>query len=185
MLALAIVFVVGGVVLSGIVSGPRDGGDRADSGSPSLPPGVDPREGLDVLSEAGYRDLLEAIEDETGETEVFDAVLYPTYAVGSLPLDASSQSDASFTWDGALETRDETTTSPYARIDLATVDPAVILRLLDRARARVDQPTAWYATVRAPVGRDPAVIGAYASNEAGETAYLGATRTGRVTAVRP
>ena len=179
MLALAIVFVVGGVVLSGIVSGVRDGGDRADSGPPSLPPGVDPPEGLDVLSEAGYRDLLDAIEVETGSTEVFDAVLYPTYAVGSLPLDAS------FTWDGALETRDETTTSPYSRIDLATVDPAVILRLLDRARARVDTPTAWYATVRAPVGRDPAVIGAYASNEAGETVYLGATRTGRVTAVRP
>ncbi len=93
-----------------------------------------------MLSEAGYRDLLDAIEDETGSTEVFDAVLYPTYAVGSLPLDASSQRDASFTWDGALETRDETTTSPYARIDLATVDPAVILRLLDRARARVDEP---------------------------------------------
>jgi hypothetical protein len=49
----------------------------------------------------------------------------------------------------------------------------------------VGTPTAWYATVRAPVGRDPAVIGAYASNEAGETVYLGATRTGRVTAVRP
>ena len=185
MLALAIVFVVGGVVLSGIVSGVPDDGDRADSGPGSLPPGVDPEEGLEVLSEEGYRDLLDAIEAETGSTEVFDAVLYPTYAVGSLPLDATSQRDASFSWDGALETRDETTTSPYTRIDLGKVDPAVILRLLDRARARVENPTAWYVTVRAPVGRDPAVIGAYASNDAGETVYLGATRTGRVTAVRP
>ena len=61
----------------------------------------------------------------------------------------------------------------------------MVLRLLDRARARVDDPTAWYATMRAPVGRDPAVIGVYASNEAGETVYLGATRAGRVTAARP
>jgi hypothetical protein len=116
---------------------------------------------------------------------VFEAVLYPTYAVGSLPLDTATQRDASFSWDGALEIRDERTTSPYARIDLGSLDPAVILRLVDRARGRVDEPTSWYATVRAPVGRDRAVIGAYASNEAGETAYVGATGTGRVTAVRP
>ena len=51
----------------------------------------------------GYDDLLDAIEEETGSTEVFDAVLYPTYAVGSLPLDSSTQRDASFTWDGSLE----------------------------------------------------------------------------------
>ena len=29
------------------------------------------------------------------------------------------------------------------------------------------------------------MIGAYASNEAGEAVYVGATRTGRVTAARP
>jgi hypothetical protein len=183
---VAILLALAGVVLSGIVSGVRDGGDdpAGDSGSP-LPPGVEPSDGLEVLSVDGYGDLLDAIEEKTGSTEVFDAVLYPTYAMGSLPLDSSTQRDASFTWDGSLETLDETTTSPYTRIDLGAVDPAVVLRLLDRARANVENPTSWYATVRAPVGRDPAVIGAYASNEAGETVYLGATRTGRVTATRP
>lgn len=183
-LPLAIVLAVAGVVVSGIVSGIPDDADRTGDGS-SLPPGVEPSDGLEVLSVDGYRDLLDALEAQTGSTEVFDAVLYPTYAVGSLPLDTATQRDASFSWDGALEIRDERTTSPYARIDLRTVDPAVILRLLERARARVDDPTAWYATVRAAAGRDPAVIGAYASNAAGETAYVGATRVGRVTSTRP
>ena len=186
MVPVAILLALAGVVLSGIVSGVRDGGDdpTGDSGS-SLPPGVEPSDGLEVLSVDGYGDLLDAIEEETGSTEVFDAVLYPTYAVGSLPLDSSTQRDASFTWDGSLETLDETTTSPYTRIDLGEVDPAVILRLLDRAREQVEDPTSWHATVRAPVGRDPAVIGAYASNDAGETVYVGATRSGRVTTTRP
>jgi hypothetical protein len=181
-LPVAIVLALAGVVVSGIVSGIPD--DRGGGGS-SLPPGVEPSDGLAVLSVGGYDDLLDAIEAQTGSTEVFDAVLYPTYAVGSLPLDTATQRDASFSWDGALEIRDERTTSPYRRIDLGTVDPAVVLRLLDRVRSRVDDPTAWYATIRAAAGRDPAVIGVYASNEAGETAYVGATRDGRVTSVRP
>jgi hypothetical protein len=183
-LPLAIVLAVAGVVVSGIVSGiPED--DRVGDRGSSLPPGVEPSAGLEVLSVEGYRDLLEAIEARTGSTEVFDAVLYPTYAVGSLPLDSATQRDASFSWDGALEIRDERTTSPYSRIDLDAVDPAVVLRLLDRVRTRVEDPTAWYATIRAPAGRDPAVIGVYASNEAGQTAYVGATLGGRVTAARP
>ena len=181
-LPLAIVLAVVGVVVSGIVSGPS--GDPGGGGS-SLPPGVEPSDGLEVLSEDGYDDLLAAIEEQTGSTEVFDAVLYPTYAVGSLPLDTATRRDASFSWDGALELRDERTTSPYTRIDLDTIDPAVVLRLLDRVRSRVDDPTAWYATIRAAAGRDPAVIGVYASNDAGETAYIGATRAGRVTSARP
>jgi hypothetical protein len=179
---MAIVLAVGGVVLSGIVSGVRN---PAGDNGPSLPPGVEPSDGLDVLSVAGYRDLLDAIEERTGSTEVFEAVLYPTYAVGSLPLDSATPRDASFSWDGALEIRDERTTSPYARFDLSTVDPAVILRLLERARSRLEDPTSWYATVRAPVGADPAVIGVYASNDAGETVHVGATRAGRVTTTRP
>ena len=106
MVPVAILLAFAGVVLSGIVSGVRDGGDPAGESGSSLPPGVEPSDGLEVLSVAGYGDLLDAIEEETGSTEVFDAVLYPTYAVGSLPLDSSTQRDASFTWDGSLETPD-------------------------------------------------------------------------------
>ena len=124
MVPVAILLALAGVVLSGIVSGVRDGGDdrAGDSGSRTAA-GVEPSDGLEVLSVDGYGDLLDAIEEETGSTEVFDAVLYPTYAVGSLPLDSSTQRDASFTWDGALETLDETTTSPYTRIDLGDGRP--------------------------------------------------------------
>lgn len=37
-----------------------------------------------MLSEAGYADLLDAIESETGGTVAFSAVMYPTYAVVEL-----------------------------------------------------------------------------------------------------
>ena len=53
MVPVAILLALAGVVLSGIVSGVRDGGDDPAGGGSPLPPGVEPSDGLEVLSVVG------------------------------------------------------------------------------------------------------------------------------------
>ena len=47
-------------------------------------------------------------------------------------------------------------------------------------RGKVEEPTSWYAIVRAPDPSNGAAIWAYASNDYSETAYVGATPDGRI-----
>lgn len=142
--------------------------------------GAEEAESADVLSVEGYADLLAAVEEESGGTRAFDAVLYPEYAVVSLPVDRQSERYRSWYWDGTtLDTWSQgTTTGP--RFDLAKVDAAVVVDLVEQVQGLVEEPTSWYAIVRAPDG-DGAVVWAYASNEFNETAYLGARPDGTVT----
>jgi DUF1707 SHOCT-like domain len=134
----------------------------------------------DVLTEQGYADLLAAIEEQTGSTTVFSAVLYPTYAVVELPVDATSDREEYWYWDGHdLTSNDVKSTSSWSRIDLATVDPAVIVALVGQVQDNVEDPTSWYAIVRAPDVVN-AVVWAYATNDYGESAYLGARWNGTI-----
>jgi hypothetical protein len=135
----------------------------------------------DVLSEAGYQDLLDAVEEETGGTTAFSAVLYPTYAVVELPVDRTTQREAYWYWDGSdLTDNDSKSTSSFPRTDLSRVDPAVIVDLVAQVRTKVEDPTSWYAIVRAP-DDSGAVVWVYASNEYSESEYLGARRDGTIT----
>ena len=146
------------------VSGPPP--DGADPGTP------------DVHSPEGYAELLDALRERTGSTKVFEAVLYPEYASLDVPVDGSSQREESLFYDGELEDQNLKGTASERRIDLADIDPALLVRLLARARKLVDDPTSNYLIIR---GRstvfsdDGARIFAYASNEFSESAYI-ATR---------
>lgn len=171
---LAVVLVVVIAMIGGIVA-LVDGSD-GDSGVLGL--GSDP---VDVLSEDGYRDLLDAVRTETGDTTAFSAVLYPTYAVVELPVDETTQREAYWYWDGEeLTDNDTKSTSSFPRTDLAQIDPALIVDLVEQVRAKVEDPTSWYAIVRAP-DSDRAVVWAYASNEYQESEYIGARRDGTIT----
>lgn len=173
---LVILVVVGGVVaavvsLSGGVSSVTVG-DAVVASSRAAE--------ADVLSAQGYDDLVAAVSEQSGSTTVFDAVLYPSYAVVSVPADASSNREESFYWDGTdLRSNDLKSTASSRRFDLTHVDASVIVSLVDRVRGLVEDPTTWYAVIRAP-DADRSMIWAYATNEYGETAYLGATRDGTV-----
>jgi hypothetical protein len=135
---------------------------------------------VDVLSAHGYRDLLDAIEEQTGSTQAYSAVLYPTYAVVELPVDATSRREQSWYWDGSSLTPNNKSTSSWGRYDLSKTKPAIIASLVDRVRGKLDEATSWYAIVRAPDAAR-AVIWAYATNDYGETVYLGARRDGTIT----
>jgi hypothetical protein len=149
--------------------------------SQTYAPGVEPEDGVNVLSARGYTDLLDALRERTGSTESFSAVLYPTYAVVELPVDGTSQRSDRFYWDGRdLESQNSLGTSTEERYDLEEIDPAVMVALLDKVRARVEAPTTWYAVISAP-GDDRAVLTVYATNAYSESAYLQATVDGTIT----
>lgn len=173
---LAIVLVVAIALVGGLVALIANSTGEDGSG----PLGIGEAE-ADVLSVDGYQDLLDAIRDETGGTTAFSAVLYPTYAVVELPVDASTQREGYWYWDGSdLTDNDSKSTSTFPRTDLAQLDPAVIVDLVEQVRTMVEEPTTWYVIVRAP-DDDRAVVWAYATNEYGESEYLGARRDGTIT----
>ncbi|WP_148615551.1 hypothetical protein [Nocardioides rubriscoriae] len=143
--------------------------------SPGAPP--------EVLSPGGYADLVAAVGRRTGGTQVFEAVLYPAYAVVTVPVDATSARSSSLYWDGAFDDFGPSSTASSERVDLAEVDPAVLGRLVRRAEKLVEDPTTTYVIVR---GRstvfddDGARVLAYATNQFNETGYLAARLDGTV-----
>ena len=161
--------------LSGVeVDGPGPGGVTS-----SPEPQVERK--VDVLSAEGFRDLVAAVRNQTGTTKVFDATMYPTYAVLQLPVDWETQRQQSFYWDGEILKPNESfgkSTGP--RMDLTTLDVDGMLRLVRMIRNVVDEPTSWYVTVNAPDEHDPAVMYAYASNKFTEGGYISATADGKV-----
>ncbi|MBA2955953.1 hypothetical protein GON03_16570 [Nocardioides sp. MAH-18] len=142
--------------------------------------GLDGDPSADVLSVDGYADLVAAVEEQSGGTEAFDAVLYPEYAVVSLPVDARTQRYRSWYWDGSALATSSQGTASSPRFDLAAVDPAVLVDLVEQVQGLVEDPASWYVIVRAP-DDGGAMIWAYASNEFAETAYLGARPDGTIT----
>lgn len=184
LIGVVIVIVAIGGLGAGLFAVVREVGDVVDSGTtgtPALPlPGAEPVAGVNVLSVGGYADLVDAVEQATGSTQAFDAVLYPAYAVVSLPVDRSSQREERWYWDGELEALGSRSTSSYERFDLASVDARVVVRLVKRVRRHVEGPTTWYAIVRHPDPDLGASLWVYASNEFNETAYLAARPDGTV-----
>lgn len=152
-------------------------------GDPSPPHQVvEPTETIDVLSAEGYADLLAAIEAETGDTVVFDATLYPTYATLDLPAAPRGRAETSWFWNGTLVSQQMQGTSESPRIDLAPIDPAVLRQLVERARTDlVMRPTTVYVVVRAPSGHRKSPLIVHATNALGRSGYLAATSDGRIT----
>jgi hypothetical protein len=142
----------------------------------------------DVFSDAGMADLVEAVEEKTGSTEVFELSVFKGYAVVYLPTESSGKRYISYRFDGNLEEFSKGTQSEDVRFDLEDVDAAVLRDLAAKARRLVEEPTSSYVIVRAslpPFGNGEAEVLAYASNDFSESGYLEATLDGRITARHP
>ncbi len=180
---------VAGVVVAGVgagivalVAGSDDGDDTTAAVGDDVPQPEQEAQPPDVLSPAGYADLVAAVREQTGSARVFEATLYPAYAVVDLPEDAKTQRERSFYWDGEL---DDTGTGKAdgKRIDLAAIDPAALLRLSRKVRALVDEPSSYYVIIEGPstvFPDDGTRIRAYANNEYSEGAYISADARGKV-----
>lgn len=161
--------------------GPGDlGPDGPASPATSISPAPASRAPASALTVSGLGDLVADVREASGSSRVFEAVLYPGYAVLSLPVDRETRREQRYRWDGDLDALDSFGRSPRPWFDLAAVDPRAVVLLSQRARERlVEDATSWYVIVRAP-DDDGAQLWAYASNKYGEGGYLAATPRGKV-----
>ena len=180
---LSVIVPIAGVII-GLVSA-RDTFEDLSFAEPvdetTYLPGQEPGEhGVNVLTTAGYDDLVVALEEEAGSTLVFGATLYPRYAVLQVPEKETGKRYRSYYWDGrTLEANTIKSTSDAPRIDLESVDPDVMITLVEDVRGRVEDVTTWYANINSIATEGPR-LSAYASNEYGEGAYLVATLQGEI-----
>jgi hypothetical protein len=183
LIPLVVVLAVFGGTGLAVYSDVRDAiHDAFDSASDNggLPGSSPEKQEADVLSVGGWNDLVAALREKTGSTEVFTLVAYPTYAVVTAPVDTTSGRSQALYWDGEFGSAPGNGgTSMTDRFDLADIRPGVVIRLVTKARKLVENPTTWYAIVQAP-DLEGASITAYASNEFQETAYIAATADGKV-----
>lgn len=144
--------------------------------SPGVAPEVD---GVNIFTPEGYADMVAAVEGMSGSAEVFQAVIYPRYAVLSVPVGPKGRRYESFRWDGrSLTSTSVRSTSDDRRIDLVDVDLETVLELMDYNLDRVDDPNLWYAVIGS-FAKD-ARISVYASNEFEEGAYVVADLNGDI-----
>ena len=182
LIVLVVVIAVVGGVIAGLVAVVQgvDSTLEAVASSEAPLPGEPAEEGVNTLSRDGYAELLDDLETVVGSTEAFEAVLYPGYAVVSLPVDGTSQRESRWYWNGELDDLDSRGTASYQRFDLTEVDMDVVIRLVKRVRGMVEEPTSFYAILRAPDEPGGQAISVYASNEYSESGYLLATAEGKV-----
>jgi hypothetical protein len=178
-IVLGVVFLPVIIGAIAVFRGVSDTFDEFDSGFD--PPGFVSEPETEVHSVAGFKEMLDALREETGSTTVFDAVLYPGYAVLRVPADKTSKREHSLYWDGDLR-RTGQGTSRYTRFDLDSIKPRAVVRLLaGPARQLVEDPTTIYALIHAPPDPDDSAwIYAYATNDYRETGYLAAEKNGKV-----
>lgn len=181
---ISVIVPIAGVIIA-LVSA-RDTFEDINFGEPvdetTYLPGQAPGDnGVNVHTVEGFADMVAAVEETSGSTEVFSATVYPRYAVLYVPEDATSKRYRYYYWDGrSLEPNDSKSTSDSPRIDLTTFDATVMVDLLELVRGRVEDPTSWYLSIDSITSEGPRVV-VYANNEYGEGAYVIATPTGEIT----
>jgi hypothetical protein len=143
-------------------------------------PGQAPGEnGVNLFTVDGYNDLVDAIKEESNATYVYDAVLYPRYAVVELPTGTNNRYQ-SFYWDGEnLQVQDIKSTSDDPQVDMALLDPLKMIDCVTTVRDRTDNPESWYVVYSDSFGQGAAIT-CYASNDFGESTYIQQTLDGTV-----
>jgi hypothetical protein len=175
-----IVAVVILLVLAGVgVAGALFVGQVADSGFASGE-AEESAAVTDLTSAGGYDDFVAALTEKTGSSVVFNATIYPGYAVVEVPVDDSSQRAYGWYYDGSWSDWTGRGTAEEQRLDLADLDGATVAATLKKVARKIEDPDATYVLVN-PAGRAEGVcLSAYANNEFGETAYVDATCDGTI-----
>jgi uncharacterized protein DUF1707 len=178
---VSVVVPIAGVVIAFVSSRDSfpDFGSIGPTDDTTYAPGQAPgKNGINVHTVEGFDDLVGALDDETGDTVVFSAVLYPRYAVLEVPTGTNNRYE-DFYWDGELTPNDIKGTTDAEQFDLSLVDPEQMVDMLKTVRARMDSPTSWYVVIRDYVDQEPQIT-AYASNDFSETTYISEDLAGNV-----
>lgn len=137
----------------------------------------------------GFDALVADLDEETGSTTIRRAVIYPDYAVLTVPYDVDDPADErelSYYWDGSFgdPTKGTGDALPF---DLATVDGTVLDGLCPQVEELVEDPETCYLVIDKPADDDgtPEWITASTSNEFGQSAQIEFELDGTVVEVRP
>ncbi len=178
--------VVAVVVLAPLIFGAVVAIKAISGGFDELKDGMtEPFSGADkpnLQSAAGFDGLVDALREETGGgTTVFDVVLYPEYAVVSVPADTTTKRYYSYYYDGGLRRTSQGTTE-RTRFDISTIDASVLVELFRKAKTElVEDPTTIYAIIDKPGEFDDgAWFTVYATNSFAESGYFTADKTGKI-----
>jgi hypothetical protein len=171
---VAVIVPIAGAVIAFVASRnsfPEFGGIGPTDDTTYLPGQTPGDNGVNVFTVDGYNDLVDAVRDESNATYVYEAVLYPRYAVIELPTGTNNRYQ-DFYWDGEdLQVEDIKSTTDDPQVDLALVDPQLMIDMLTTVRGRVDDPESWYVIYSDSFGQGPTLT-AYASNDFGESTYI-------------
>lgn len=182
---ISVIVPIVGVII-GLVSA-KDTFDDFDFADPvnetTYLPGQEPDEnGVNVHTIDGYEEMVGALEEAAGTTEVIDATLYPRYAVVSVYENETGKRYRNYYWDGqTMVLQDYKSTSDDPRVDLRQFDPSIMITLLEDVRGRVEDPTSWYLSLGSDSITGTPQIAAYTSNDYSEGAYVLATPDGTIT----
>jgi hypothetical protein len=123
----------------------------------------------------GFASMLEDLEEETGSTEVFEAVVYPEYAVVDVPVAPNDEREISYRWGGSLSESTKGTSDDEV-FDLADVDASHFAEMCDEVATLIDDPGDCYLIIRKPDDTFPdranVWISAYVSNEFSQSASI-------------
>ncbi|HWI44144.1 MAG TPA: hypothetical protein VNS81_11025 [Nocardioides sp.] len=126
----------------------------------------------DAQTPEGFADLVDDLHGKVGSTEVFEAVIYPKYAVVDVPLKKGDERQISYYWDGNLSESSKST-SDDVPFDLASIDGAVLGSLCHQARSLVEDPGTCYLIIRRPRADSPdGWLWAYTSNDFSQGGYI-------------
>jgi len=153
---------------------------EADPGSPgaSVTPadpssaGVVERDAASLHSAEGWTDLIDAIERESGTTEVYDLVVYPDYA--SVGMDGKDAIERRLfragDWQEGFSAR---TPIHGSLVDPGEIDPKTIARLPGDTAQHfgIEEPTGTYIIVSAFAGAPRIMVYVQSSGESQYRAY--------------
>jgi len=173
--AVVLFVVLGGIGLASLLFISRVGGESQVASGGAEQVAVE-----NLTTASGYDAFVSEVQAKTGSTEVFDATIYPRYAVLDVPVDGSGQRSYGWYYDGRWDKWTGRGTASEERFDLADLDGDVVAATLKKARRLVGDVETAYVLVNAGGREEGVCLSAYATGKDGETGYVDATCDGKL-----
>lgn len=137
---------------------------------------------VDLHTADGFRALIDAVEEKTGDSIVFRVDVSDHYGSVVVPADATSDRYVSYTWrdTGFEEGERPGTEADGVRFDLRRIDPEAIPAVLEIAEGLVEEPDGANLTVEVDPDMPKRCFQIFASNRFSEAGFVEATCSGKV-----
>ncbi|MEV6781425.1 serine/threonine-protein kinase [Streptomyces sp. NPDC051098] len=160
---------------------PDTGTEQPDKAA--LPPS---RKSADLLTPAGVREVIKALETTAHTTEFFELVVYEEYAIAQVPVQGSRKKYDRYEYrDGRASKQGPGGTvigTEEGPVDVSKVTWDELPALITRANRElgISEPTMRYVIVRGPVFEDVPTVNVYLTDDYSSSGYLAADFDGTV-----